>query len=115
MEKLITEIPGMIAVCVVDINSGMSLASHSNVPSFDPDIASAFNAEVIRQKQKAMAALRLTNETIEDILITLTNQIHILKLVGNGNYFLYVAANSKEVNLGIARSVIRRYAAEIVI
>jgi predicted regulator of Ras-like GTPase activity (Roadblock/LC7/MglB family) len=113
IEKIISEIPGLIAMAVIDINSGMSLASHSVNPSFDPEIASAYNAEVVKQKMKAISALRLTGETIDDILITLTSHIHILKVLTNANYFIYVAANSREVNLAIVRSVLKKYAAEI--
>jgi predicted regulator of Ras-like GTPase activity (Roadblock/LC7/MglB family) len=113
VDKMITEIPGLIAISIVDLKSGMSLASHSTQANFDPDIASAFNAEVVRQKQKAMSALGLTGEAVEDILITLSNQIHLLRLFGNGAYFIYVAANSREANLAIVRSVMKKYSSEI--
>ncbi|MBC8043822.1 MAG: hypothetical protein IAF08_10310 [Rhizobacter sp.] len=115
IEKIIAEIPGLIAVSIIDINSGMSLASHTNNPAYDPEIASAYNAEVVKQKIKAISALRLTGETIDDIMITLTNQIHLLKVLPNANYFIYVAANSREVNLAIARSVLKKHAADIVL
>jgi hypothetical protein len=113
IEKIISEIPGLITVSIIDINSGMSLASHSANPSFDPEIASAYNAEVVKQKIKAITALRLTGETIDDILISLTTQIHLLKVLPNANYFIYAVASSRDVNLAIARSVLKKYASEI--
>ncbi|WP_158022717.1 hypothetical protein [Hymenobacter coccineus] len=48
-----------VAVAVADTTSGMSLASHSNSPAINPDTAAAYNTEVVKQKQKAMAALKL--------------------------------------------------------
>lgn len=107
IQNILDELPSLIAVAVVDTNTGMTLASHSNNPNINPESAAAYNAEVVKQKQKAMAALKLTNETLDDILITLSSQIHLIKLVGNGNKFIYLSANSRDTNLAIARSVLR--------
>lgn len=109
VEGILQDLPGLMAVAVVDTNSGMSLASHSNTPSINPDTAAAYNTEVVKQKQKAMSALKLAGETIEDILITLTNQIHLLKLTEN-NKFIYLVVNSRDTNLAIAREVLRAHA-----
>ena len=107
IQNILNELPSLIAVAIVDTNTGMTLASHSNNPSINPDSAAAYNAEVVKQKQKAMGALKLTNETLDDILITLSNQIHLLKMVGNGAKFIYLSANSRDTNLAIAREVLR--------
>nr|GFD21160.1 hypothetical protein [Tanacetum cinerariifolium] len=56
-----------MAIAIVDISSGMSLASHTN-SGINPDTAAAYNTEVVKQKQKAMAALKLQGETMDDIL-----------------------------------------------
>jgi predicted regulator of Ras-like GTPase activity (Roadblock/LC7/MglB family) len=113
VDAIVSDLPGLMAVAVVDITSGMALASHSNSPSINPETAAAYNTEVVRQKQKAMTALKLQNETIEDILITLTNQLHLLKLNSEGNKFIYLVVNSREVNLAIAREVLRAHVEEI--
>ena len=110
VQNILDALPGLLAVAIVDINSGMTLASHSNSPSLNPETAAAYNTEVVKQKQKAMTALKLTNETIEDILITLTTQFHLIKLVGNGSKFIYLAVNSRDTNLAIARDVLRSQA-----
>lgn len=113
VEAIITDLPGLMAVAVVDVQSGMALASHSNSPSINPETAAAYNTEVVKQKQKAMSALKLQNETIEDILITLTNQLHLLKLNPTGTKFIYLVVNSRDTNLAIAREVLRSHAASI--
>ncbi len=113
VQDVLNDLPGLMAVAVVDVASGMALASHSNSPNINPETAAAYNTEVVRQKQKAMAALKLTNETIEDILITLTNQLHLLKLTPNGNKFIYLVVNSRETNLAIAREVLRATADQL--
>lgn len=113
VQDVITDLPSLVAVAVVDTNSGMSLASHSNSPSLNPDTAAAYNTEVVKQKQKAMTALKLTGETIQDILITLSNQIHLLKLNDNGTKFIYLVVNSRDTNLAIAREVLRTHANQL--
>ncbi|GAB3582243.1 roadblock/LC7 domain-containing protein [Hymenobacter daeguensis] len=113
VQDVLNDLPGLVAVAVVDVTSGMALASHSNSPSINPETAAAYNTEVVRQKQKAMTALKLQNETIEDILITLTNQLHLLKLTPNGNKFIYLVVNSRETNLAIAREVLRATADQL--
>ncbi|GAB3874137.1 hypothetical protein GCM10028824_26910 [Hymenobacter segetis] len=113
VEAIINDLPSLVAVAVVDITSGMALASHSNSPSINPETAAAYNTEVVKQKQKAMSALKLTGEKIEDILITLTNQSHLLKLNSAGNKFIYLVVNSRETNLAIAREVLRTHVDEI--
>ena len=106
VQNILNDLPGLMAIAVVDISSGMSLASHTN-SSINPDTAAAYNTEVVKQKQKAMAALKLQGEVMDDILITLTNQLHLIKLVGEGKKFIYLVVNSRETNLAIAREVLR--------
>jgi len=113
VQEVLNDLPGLVAVAVVDIASGMALASHSNSPALNPETAAAYNTEVVKQKQKAMSALKLTGEKIEDILITLTNQFHLLKLNSAGNKFIYLVVNSRETNLAIACEVLRTHADEI--
>lgn len=83
---------GIIAVSIVEIGSGMTLGSYSN-GSLDPEIASAYNAEVVKSKLKAIKALGL-NESIDDILISLSTQTHIINCTADGTHMVYVAADA---------------------
>jgi CRP-like cAMP-binding protein len=108
VQNIINSLPSLVAVAVVDITSGMALASHSNSPAINPETAAAYNTEVVKQKLKAMTALKLQGERIDDILITLTNQLHLLNLSEDGKKFIYLVVNSRETNLAIARDVCRQ-------
>jgi hypothetical protein len=109
VQDIISDLPSLLAVAVVDATSGMALASHSNSPTLNPETAAAYNTEVVKQKQKAMSALKLTGEKIEDILISLSNQLHLIKLNDNGSKFIYLAVNPRDTNLAIAREVLRSH------
>ncbi|GAA4389030.1 hypothetical protein GCM10027048_32290 [Hymenobacter coalescens] len=108
VQNIINELPQLLAVAIVDTTSGMTLASHTNSPALNPDTAAAYNTEVVKQKQKAMAALKLQGEQIDDILITLTNQLHLINLIDGGKKFIYLAVNARDTNLAIARDVLRQ-------
>ncbi|MDF7812607.1 hypothetical protein [Hymenobacter sp. YC55] len=108
VQEIINQLPSLVAVAIVDVNSGMALASHSNNPNLNPETAAAYNTEVVKQKQKAMAALKLTGEVIDDILISLTNQLHLINLTPDGKKFIYLVVNTRDTNLAIAREVLRQ-------
>ena len=103
-------IPGFIAVSVTEVRSGVSYGAESVDPSFDPNLASAYNLEVVKAKQNALQILGLASkEKIEDILITLTNQIHIIDIAASGGYFIYLAVDSSKANLGLTRALLAKY------
>lgn len=105
-------IPGYIAVAVTEIKSGISYFSDSSVSSFDPELASAFNLEVVKAKLNAISALGLS-QNIDDIMITLTDQIHIIDISENNEYFIYLAVDSNKANLGMTKALLNKYKKEI--
>ena len=112
-EDLQKNVPGFIAVSVAEIKSGMSYHSQSVVPNFDPELASAFNLEVVKAKMNAIKALSLNGQAIDNIMITLTSQIHIIDVSDNGDYFIYLAVDSTKANLGMTKSILNKYKKEI--
>lgn len=101
-----------MAVAVVDVASGTSLAAHATT-TIDPDTAASFNAEVVKLKQKAMVALQLVDEQLDDILVTLSSQLHLLQLTPNGSRFIYLVVGAQSTNLGIARAVLREQISQL--
>lgn len=107
LEDLASSLPGYLAAAVVDLDSGMTLGTYAKDESFDLSAASAYNSEIVKQKQKIMGALRLDSE-LEDMLITLSDQIHLIKMV-SPTTFIYLAADRSGSNLAIVRSAVARY------
>ncbi len=105
-EKIASEIPGFIAASLVDLDSGMTLGSKSMRSDFDLAAASAYNSEMVKQKQKIMRALSLKT-TLEDMLITLGDQIHLIKLV-TPTTFIYLAADRGSSNIAIVRVAVNK-------
>jgi hypothetical protein len=96
----------------------MSLGSLGGGKYLDLEVAAAGNTEVIRAKMRTMEALRL-NDSIEDILITLAKQYHIIRLLKNNdgtqNMFLYLVLDRSKANLALARHNLKRIEGELVV
>jgi predicted regulator of Ras-like GTPase activity (Roadblock/LC7/MglB family) len=112
VQGIMDELPTLVAVAVVETETGMPLASHTNIADFDIETAAAYNTEVVKSKLKALKALKL-NQTLQDILLTLTDQLHLLKLSPSGDKFIYLAVNSKDTNLAQARQIMKAHSASL--
>ena len=99
--QAIMGIDGAMAAALVDWNSGMTLGTIGS--GLNIEIAAAGNTNVVRSKLSVMKDLKL-KDSIEDILITLTSQYHMIRpLSSNANLFIYVAFDRGKANLGLAR------------
>lgn len=105
------DLGGFIAASVVDLESGMTLASTSRRTDFDLDLASAYNSEMVKAKLKTLRVLNLATN-LEDMLLTLGDQIHLIKIVSDTT-FLYLAAERASTNLALVRTVVARHAAAL--
>jgi hypothetical protein len=107
-------IDGATGAAVVDISSGMALASAGN-PGFSLDVAAAGNSNVVRAKLKTMSDLELS-DTIDDILITLDNQYHLINVLNEGDsrgLFIYLVLSRSSSNLALARHKLRAVSSTI--
>ena len=110
-EKIRDDVSGFIAASLVDLDSGLTLAVTTARQDFDLSAASAFNSELVKQKVKTIAALNLSS-TLEDMLLTLSDQLHVIKMVGKDT-FIYLAADRASSNLAIIRSSVNRHTANL--
>ena len=99
----LAELDGYIATAVVSTESGMVVAKNAGSTEFNIDLAAAANSELVKAKERAVAALGL-QDAIEDILITLGKQYHLIRpLRSRRNYFFYLSLSKQQGNLAMAR------------
>jgi predicted regulator of Ras-like GTPase activity (Roadblock/LC7/MglB family) len=100
LEELLT-VDGAMCAAIVDASSGMMLGSAGS--GVDLEVAAAGNTEVVRAKMKVMRGLGL-NDVIEDILITLGKQYHIIRpMARKEGVFIYFVLDKAKSNLALAR------------
>jgi hypothetical protein len=109
---------GAVGVALVDWESGMSLGTLGGGKYLDLEVAAAGNTEVVRAKMRTLESLRL-NDSIEDILITLTKQYHLIRPLkstdGSQSLFLYFVLDRAKSNLALARHNLKRVESELTI
>jgi predicted regulator of Ras-like GTPase activity (Roadblock/LC7/MglB family) len=104
----LSSIDGFVGAALVDSDSGMALAKLGG-GNVDLDLAASGNAEVVKSKRRVASALKL-NDTIEDILISLERQYHLIRpLERNEKLFLYVVLDRTRSNLALARHELKGF------
>ncbi|MEO1335622.1 MAG: hypothetical protein AAFV29_08250 [Myxococcota bacterium] len=99
----LAELDGYIGAALVSVDSGMVVSKHISMSGFNLDVAAAANADVVKAKIKAVNALGLKDQ-IEDILITLGKQYHLIRpMRTRPNYFFYLSLSKQTGNLALAR------------
>lgn len=94
------EIEGAVTVAAVDVESGFALGSAGS--GVDIDVAASGNSGVVKTKRKLVTDLGLKDE-IEDLLITLDTQYHLIRLTSSAHVFIYLVLDRAQANLALAR------------
>ncbi|AJF65530.1 hypothetical protein [Streptomyces vietnamensis] len=113
--KEAAQIEGAIGAALVDYTSGMALGTIGGGNELDLAVAAAGNTDVVRAKVRTMEMLGIKDE-IEDILITLGGQYHLIRLLkgrGTNGLFLYLALDKNRANLAMARHQLKKIEAEL--
>ncbi|GKQ33998.1 hypothetical protein [Streptomyces sp. A012304] len=115
LKEMMTAVEGALGAAVVDYTSGMALGTLGGGKDLDLAVAAAGNTDVIRAKVRTMEHLGLKGE-IEDILITLGGQYHLIRLVNSrqgAGLFTYLVLDRQRSNLAMARHQLKRIEADL--
>ena len=101
------ELPGVLAVAVVTVEDGMSIAEVSRREDIDTAAAAAYLASIVKSNDKALNLLA-DDEQLEDILITTRNHHFIIRHKEGEPFFIFSMTTRTEW-LAKARMLIQKY------
>ena len=97
---------GVIAVAIVDYESGMIMASKINREGFDLEVFAASGSNIIGAKKRTIKMLD-NDDYIHDIVISMTTQYHLLcPSTQKDNMFIYVVLDRETGNLSSCRRML---------
>ncbi|RZL12425.1 MAG: hypothetical protein EOO62_11020 [Hymenobacter sp.] len=108
VRRVVQELPDFMTVAIVDGANGHILAGQWAGHSGGAVEVAAANAAIVQQTRLSIEALQLgPEEILEDILITLRQQLHLLRVLPAQNWLLYLAVRTQDTNPALARTVLR--------
>lgn len=107
VRHLLQELPELLLAAVLDTQSGTVLAGLAATRDYQPG-AVAGPAGVVLQQLRAATS---PDAGLQELVLTLTTQLHVLRPVATGHQLLYLAVDARDTNLAIARQVAAEAAA----
>ncbi|GAB4466600.1 MAG: hypothetical protein OHK0029_38000 [Armatimonadaceae bacterium] len=100
----VMRLPGALGIALVDLGNAAILGSVTKSDVLDIEKVSVGSMGMVRSNARTLELLDLDLE-VEDILIQLHSQYHIIRTVqmGEQRAFLFFALNRSKANLGLAR------------
>lgn len=109
--EALLKVDGAMSAALVDSSTGMLLGGVGS--GIDLEVAAAGNTEVVRAKLRTAKALGL-DDAIEDILITLSTQFHIIRpMASNREVFFYFVLDRDKANLAMARIKVKEVEGQV--
>lgn len=112
LDRLRDDVPEFVSTDVVSFESGLSIGGRSIDPDFDGSVAAASYAEVVKSNRVALDLLGLGADSAEDVLITTAKVYILLRLLGDSEYYHFMAI-TRRGNLGLARALMKKHAPAI--
>ena len=111
IDAMSKELPGVLAVAVVTVDDGLSIAEVTRKQGIETAAASAYLASVVKSNGKAIGLLA-DNEVTDDILITTTQYHFIIRHMPDQPFFTFVMT-TKDEWLGKARMLMKKFEQEL--
>jgi predicted regulator of Ras-like GTPase activity (Roadblock/LC7/MglB family) len=107
LQDFADNVPNYLSTALVDMDSGMGVASYSPDPEFDASAANAAYTDFVQANRKALDILGADPYDTTDILVT-TNGMYLLIRELGTDYYMGTAV-SQDGNLALTRKQMEKY------
>ena len=112
LRHLLAELPDLLLAAVLDLTTGQLLASYAAEADYQPARPAAA-AAALRQLEAGLAAQPQSGEELQELLLTLPTQLHLLRRLPGGQRFLYLVVEVRDTNLALARQLMQQAAEQL--
>jgi hypothetical protein len=109
-------IQGALGAAVVDYLSRVTLGVRGGVSGFDLQKAGEVDTDVVRAKLHALSVLGYPVDSLEDILVTLTDEYHLIRPVAQRKLqgiYLYLILDRRRAQLAQAQARLREIESQL--
>lgn len=107
LAHLLAELPDLLLAAVLEVATGQALATYAAERDYQPSLVAAPAVAVVQQLQASQAALGPAAEALQEVVLTLPSQLHLLRLWPGDQQFLYLVVDAHDTNLAIARQLVQ--------
>lgn len=110
IQEMIGSVEGMISLTIISVESGEVLAYESKDSNIDNQLAASFQIEVLRQISRGLKYVdNLNDKSINDIAITMPEQLHFIFSSENRDMVAHLIADSKQTSEGMVKLFHKKY------
>ena len=109
IQRLLRELPELVAVAIVDTASSKMVAAYTATPKFDPYKLTARSTDLFRGQQRMLTAPWLQGQQVTDLVVVLDEQLHCLRPMEQGRQICYLVVRLADTNMSLVRDVLRRH------
>ncbi|MGI4833225.1 MAG: hypothetical protein ACRYFK_07150 [Janthinobacterium lividum] len=113
LHHLLAELPELLLAAVLDTRRGELLASYAATRSYPPAAIAGPAAAMVQQVQAGLAAQGQPAGELHELVLTLSTQLHLLRLGPGGQQLLYLAVEARDTNLALASQLAEQAAAHL--
>ena len=110
IQEMIGSVEGMISLTIISVELGEVLAYESKDSNIDNQLAASFQIEVLRQISRGLNYVdNLNDKSINDIAITMPEQLHFIFSSENRDMVVHLIADSKQTSEGMVKLFHKKY------
>lgn len=108
LEQLVAKLPGLLFAGLTEVETGTAVRGRTPGDLLPAAGVARYHADLIRLERQALkAAQGATAEVLREILVTMSDQLHLLRVVRDGEMLLSIVLDPRLTALPTARMALQ--------